>query len=146
MADDLIQTTQLVASELRATVGRFRRRLREEADPGDFTESQKSVLARLDRDGPSTLAELARAEGMRSQSMGAIVAALSDAGLISGAPHPTDGRQTILSLVPEAQTRLREGRAARQDWLSRTIAARLTPAEQEELTRSLRLIARLLEP
>ena len=46
---------------------------------------------RLEKDGPATASSLARAEGMRPQSMGAVVAALESAGLMRGAPDPTDG-------------------------------------------------------
>jgi DNA-binding MarR family transcriptional regulator len=36
---------------------------------------------------------------MRPQSMGSAVALLEAAGFVSGAPDPSDGRQTILSLT-----------------------------------------------
>jgi DNA-binding MarR family transcriptional regulator len=135
----------VVAGEVRAVVGRLSRRLREEAPTGDFTSSQKSVLVRLDRDGPATLATLARAEGMRSQSMGTIVAALTAAGYVNGSPDPADGRQTILSLAPAAREEIRAGRAAREDWLFRTIRATLAVDEQEALATGVELLKRLLD-
>jgi len=82
---------------------------------------------------------------MRPQSMGSVVAPLEAAGLVSGAPDPTDGRQTILSLTDACRERLREGRAARQDWLFRTIQARLSPGEQDELAGAIALLARLVD-
>lgn len=135
-----------VASELRALVGRLNRRLREEADPGDFTPSQLSVLGRLAREGSATLTTLARAEGMRPQSMGAIVSALETAGFVSGAPDPADGRQTILSLTAAALEKIAERRAVKEDWLSRTIRSKLTPDEQREFANGVGLLARLLDP
>ena len=135
-----------VAGELRALIGKLRRRLREEAPPGDFTPSQLSVLARLDREGPATVTMLARAEAMRPQSMGAIVSALQAAGLVGGAPDPSDGRQIILSLTALARETIDASRAAREDWLFRTIRAKLTPDEQKELARGVELLKCLVEP
>jgi DNA-binding MarR family transcriptional regulator len=135
----------IVAGELRALAGKLKRRLREQADVGDLTPSQISVLLRLEKDGPATASTLARMEGMRPQSMGPIIAALESAGLVRGSPHPTDGRQTMLSLTEACRRRINEGRTARQDWLSRTIAARLSPAEQQQLAAAIGLLRRLVD-
>ena len=134
-----------LAQELRALFGRLKRRLRDQAHIGDLTPSQTSVLLRLEKDGPATASNLARAEGMRPQSMGPLVAALEAAGLVSGASDPSDGRQTILSLTDACRKWIEEGRAARQDWLTRTIQARLSPQEQEDLARSVELLKRLAD-
>ena len=134
-----------LATELRATIGKLKRHLREQVNGGDLAPSQVSVLLRLEKDGPATASSLARAEGMRPQSMAAVVAALETAGLVIGAPDPKDGRQTLLSLTEACRIWVREGRAARQDWLSRIIAARLTGPEQERLADAVALLARLVD-
>jgi len=134
-----------LAQELRALFGKLKRRLREQANVGDLTPSQVSVLLRLEKDGPATASSLARAEGMRPQSIGPIIAALEAAGLVSGAPHPTDGRQTILSLTAACRKLIQEGRTARQDWLSRTIQARLSSQEQEDLAAAVELLKRFVD-
>lgn len=134
-----------LATELRATFGKLKRRLREQTGGGDLTPSQVSVLLRLEKDGASTTSSLARAEGMRPQSMASVIAALETAGLVSGAPDPDDGRQTLLSLTDACRKWAQEGRAARQDWLSRTIAAQLTWQEQDHLAAAVELLARLIE-
>jgi len=134
-----------LAQELRALFGKLKRRLREQAHVGDLTPSQVSVLFRLEKDGPATASGLARAEGMRPQSIGPVIAALEAAGLISGVPHPTDGRQTILSLTDVCRKLVQEGRTARQDWLSRTIQARLSPQEQKDLAAAVELLKRLVD-
>ncbi len=82
---------------------------------------------------------------MRPQSMSAVVAPLEEAGLVSGTPDPTDGRQTLMSLTAKCLKLLQEGRAARQDWLTTTIARKLTAQEQEKLQGALELLARLVE-
>jgi DNA-binding MarR family transcriptional regulator len=136
---------QDLAQELRALLGKLKRRLREQAHVGDLTPSQVSVLLRLEKDGPATASSLARAEGMRPQSIGPVIAALEAAGFISGAPDPADGRQTILSLTAACRKWVAEGRAARQDWLSRTIETRLSPQEQAGLTAAVELLRRLVD-
>ncbi len=84
-------------------------------------------------------------EGMRPQSMASVVAALQAIGFVSGTPDPEDGRQTILSLTDACRNRIQKGRAARQDWLSRTIATRLTAQEQDRLAAAVELLARLTD-
>jgi DNA-binding MarR family transcriptional regulator len=134
-----------LAAELRATVGKLKRRLREQTGGGDLTPSQVSVLLRLEKDGATTASKLARAEGMRPQSMAPVIAALETAGFVSSATDPNDGRQTLLSLTDAFRKWAQEGRAARQDWLSRTIAARLTAKEQDQLGAAVELLARLID-
>ena len=134
-----------LAAEIRTVGGKLRRRLREHGGRSDLTPSQISVLLRLEKDGSATVSSLARTEGMRPQSMSAIVTPLQKSGLISGAPDPGDGRQTLMSLTPKCLKWLREGRAARQDWLTATIAEKLSVHEQEKLQAALKLLARLVE-
>jgi DNA-binding MarR family transcriptional regulator len=133
-----------LASDLHVLIGQLRRRLREQGSVGDLTHSQVTALRHLERAGPATITALARTEGMRSQSMGATIAALESAGLVSGAPDPHDGRQTLWSLTPECRERLRASRAAREDWLLRTIRAKLSSQEQAELAHALELFKRLV--
>ena len=137
--------TSALATEIRSVMGKLKRRLREQAGPGDLTASQISVLLRLERGEPATTSNLARLEGMRPQSMGAVIAPLEAAGLVSGAPDPADGRQTILSLTDACRKWIEDGRAARQDWLTRTLQERLSPREQEKLAEAVELLQRLVD-
>ena len=134
-----------LACDLRGFAGKLRRRLREQADIGDLTSSQTAVLVWLEKEGSATTSSLARAEGMRPQSMGAVIAALQGAGLISGTPDPKDGRQTILSLTDACTAWLREARAARQHWLTAAIQERLTADERDQLAAALPLLRRLID-
>jgi DNA-binding MarR family transcriptional regulator len=138
-------TTQTVASELRILAGKLIRRLREESSQGDLSLSQLMALGRLSRDGAATVTSLAKLEGVRSQSMGATVASLEEAGLVRGDPDPSDGRQTIISLTDKGQSVVRANRAAREDWLVRSLQTKLSSAEQRQLSTALVLIRQLLE-
>ncbi len=135
-----------LAAEMRLVLARLYRRLRaESATDDDLTWSQKAVLLRLEVGEPATVSTLARAEGVRPQSMGATIAALQAAGLIDGTPDPADRRQTLLGLTPACLTLIQSGRAARQDWLHGAIVSKLSPDEEDELARALRLLARLVD-
>ncbi len=140
-----MENTSFLAGELRVVLSSLTRRLRDQAHSEDLTGSQKSVLLRLEQGGPATVTSLARAEGVRPQSMGATVAALEAAGLLSGAPHPSDGRQTILSLTPACRNWIDASRAARQDWLLQAIHAKLNAAEQDHLAQAVGLLKRLAD-
>jgi DNA-binding MarR family transcriptional regulator len=142
MTDDI--DPALLAADLRALLGRLKRRLREQGSVGDFTPSQIAVLQRLERNGPATVSTLARAEGMRPQSMGTTIAALEAAELVAGAPDPHDGRQTLISLTPLCAGKLTQGRAARQDWLARQIQ-HLSPEEQAQLAAATDILRRISE-
>jgi DNA-binding MarR family transcriptional regulator len=140
-----VMDASALAQDLRALLGKLKRRLRDQAHVGDLTPSQVSVLLRLEKDGAATASTLARAEGMRPQSMASVIAVLENAGLVSGAPDPADGRQTLLSLTDACRKWVEEGRAARQDWLTRTLQARLSLREQNELAKAVELLKRLVD-
>ena len=67
-----VDTTRL-ASELRIVLGQLLRRLRAEHR---FSLSQGAVLGRLDREGTTSIGDLALAERVRPQSMAQTVADL----------------------------------------------------------------------
>jgi DNA-binding MarR family transcriptional regulator len=134
-----------LAGDLRIALGKLKRRLREQAHPTDFTDSQKSVLLRLDRDGPATVSALARAESVRPQSMRVTVAGLARMGAVSGKPDSTDGRQTLIGLTPDLRKALNANRAAKDDWLLRALQMQLSQPERTELAAAVKLLQRLAE-
>jgi DNA-binding MarR family transcriptional regulator len=136
----------VLAAELRVLLGQLRKRLRQEANLGDFSFNQLQVVLRLEREGPATVSALAKAEGIRPQSMSETVAVLKAAGLLAGTPDPADGRQTLISLTPACKQSLRANRSAREDWLFHAIRQKLGPAEQARLAAACGLLQRLLEP
>jgi DNA-binding MarR family transcriptional regulator len=146
MPDDNPQAkiASALAQDLGMLTGKLMRRLRGQSDAGDLTISQASVVVRLEKDGPATASSLARSEGMRPQSSRTVIAALEVAGLVTGAPDPTDGRQTLFSLTDACRRWVEEGRAVRQDWLTRTIQAKLSPQEQNQLTAAVELLKRVV--
>ena len=114
------------------------RRIRAAGSMHRLSLPEAAALARLDKDGPCTTAELARAEGVKPQSMGAIVEALQQAGMVERKPHPTDGRQRILQLTPGGVATRGAIRAAKRTWLAEAIA-QLPKPDQATLKRLVEL-------
>lgn len=134
-----------IALDLRTAFRKIKRHLREQGQHGDLTPSQVSVILRLEEKGAATVSSLARAEGMRPQSMSAVMMPLFEAGLVRGDPDPNDGRQTLTSLTPKCLKWLKDGRAARQDWLTQRISQKLSTAEQQKLRAALSLLMKLVD-
>lgn len=134
---------ELSVIEFGHAVGLLSRRVRGQAAAHGLSLAEASVLARLEREGPATTAELARAEGMRPQSMGAIVAELEQRALVERRAHPTDGRQQHIELTARGVEIRRSVGDAKRTWLAHAIA-RLDERERDTLFAAGALIERLL--
>jgi len=135
---------EAVVASLTLAVGQFVRRLRSEANPSELNLSQMCALGRLEQGGAMTTADLARAESMKPQSMGTILAGLEQEGLVYRQPHPTDGRQVLFGLTEKGIEERRQRRIAKRDWLV-AAAAKLEPAELAALVAAIPLIRRMGE-
>jgi len=135
---------ETIVTELSLAVGQLLRRLRAETNPDELTWSQTVALARLERAGSMTTADLARLESVKPQSMGATLAELEREGLVERQPHPTDGRQVLFALTNQGVEARRKRSAAKQAWLLAAMA-RLEPGEQQTLMTAAALIKRLAE-
>jgi DNA-binding MarR family transcriptional regulator len=131
-------------AELSLAIGQLIRRLRMETNPDELSWSQTTTLARLDKAGAMTTADLARAEFVKPQSMGTTLADLEQEGLVQRRPHPTDGRQVLFELTAEGVEARRKRNIAKRDWLMAAME-RLDPAEQQTLFAAAALIKRLAE-
>lgn len=80
---------------------------------------------------------LAAKERVQPPSMTRVIASLTDLGLVERNPHPTDGRQIIVSLSPAGQALLADERSAREAWMS----AQLADLEAEQLADLERAVA-----
>ena len=132
-------------AELYLAIGQLIRRLRSEANPNELNLSQLSALARLDQNGPMTTADLARAEAMKPQSMGTLLASLEQEGLVDRRPHPTDGRQVLFALTAKGVEERKQRGIAKRDWLVAALA-KFEPAELQTLVAAIPLIKRLGDP
>lgn len=138
-------TAEASAHELMQAMGVLLRRVRGEAAGAEGPSwSQAAAMARLDKTGPMTTAELARAEMVKPQSMGALLAELEQDGLVRRAAHPTDGRQILFSLTDAGVQARRQRQAAKLAWLTAAIA-RCDADEQRTLVDAIALVKRLGE-
>jgi DNA-binding MarR family transcriptional regulator len=143
-APDTLLSPEPVVAELSLAIGQLVRRLRMEANPGELTLSQITALARLDRSGAMTTADLARSEFVKPQSMGTTLADLEQEGLVRRRPHPTDGRQVLFELTAAGVEARRKRNLAKREWLLAAME-QLDPAEQQTLFAAAALIKRLAE-
>ena len=142
-AYDMTRTTSAdteLASVLRLSVMRLARRLRHERAETALTLTQLSALSAIDRHGAMTPGELAAHERVQPPSMTRVLAVLEERGLVSRIPHPTDGRQSIVSATDAARALLREDRRRREAWLVGRLAE-LTEADRA----ALRAVAPILD-
>lgn len=108
------------------------------------TLTHLSVLSTLSRQGSLTPGELATFEKVRPPSMTRIVAAMESSGYVTRSPHPTDGRQIIISLSPSGRALLEEEVRMREAWLA-TKLGELSKEERELLRRASEIMSRLVD-
>jgi len=137
-------TDTALASDLRTTVMRLARRLRNQRADTSLSLGQLAALGSLDRHGPLTPGELAAHERVQPPSMTRLVAALEAAGLVTRTDHPTDGRQVLVALSPEGAALLRDDRRRRDAWLAQRMRD-LEPADLEVLRRAAAVLDKLAE-
>lgn len=137
------QEREQIAADLAAVVGQLMRLMRAASPQGSLTPSQRTVLGRLFTEGPATTAALARAELVRPQSMRAIVGALEEQGLVARAPHPTDGRQIVVSVTDEGRRAIASVREAKHSWLVEALEQRLDASELHTVAEATGLLRRL---
>jgi DNA-binding MarR family transcriptional regulator len=131
--------------EFAQTIGRVVRHMRAAAAQHELSLTESAVLARLGRDGPASTADLARAEGMRPQSMSAAIAALEERGFIERRAHPSDGRQVNLALTDKGAAVRSSTKDLKRAWLAQA-TTRLEDEERQVLARAGDILKRLLEP
>jgi len=130
--------------DLMQSIGVLMRRVRAASGLHELSLTEASVMGRLAKDGPATTADLARAEGMKPQSMGTTVAALEEVGMVERKPHPTDGRQVNILLTAKGAAVRNSAKDAKQTWLMHAIS-QLDESERETLFKAGEIIKRLAE-
>jgi DNA-binding MarR family transcriptional regulator len=131
-----------LAATLRDSITRFNRRLRQTRPVGDLTVAQISALQSLDAAGALTPRELADVERVQPPTMTRIIARLEERELVQRSPHPTDGRQAILSPSPLGRELLTAYGRARDEWLANRLGG-LTPEERDILQRAAEILGRI---
>jgi DNA-binding MarR family transcriptional regulator len=132
-----------LASELRMSVMRLRRRLANERHPdNDLSLNAMAVLAGLHRFGEMTVGELAQRERVQPPSMTRTVTCLETDGYVERRRHETDGRQVVVVLTDLGRQTLLADRRRRDEWLARRLRE-LSPAERAVLRDAAPILERL---
>lgn len=122
-----------LAEELRESIGRLVRATRALTDELPLTQS--SSLGHLDRQGPMTIADLARARGVKHQGQSRTVGELSERGLVAREPSPDDGRVSVIRITDAGRDALLRERRARAGRFAEVIAGDLSPEDRALLER-----------
>ena len=129
-----------LASDLRLAVVRLNRRLRGQRGDTRVSLTQISALSTLDIYGPMTPGTLAARERVQPPSMTRIIAGLEQMGFIDRVPHPTDGRQIIVSMSEIGAQFIKDEVHAREVWMD----SRLAELDESEL-RTLRAATAIID-
>ena len=141
MEKELLDTD---VTDFAEAIGLLVRRMRAAAASQELSWTETAVLRRLAKDGPATTADLARAQGMRPQSMRTILATLEEMGMVERKPHATDGRQVNIELTARGAAAQKSAGDAKRTWLVQAIA-QLDEREQETLFAAGHILKRLVE-
>lgn len=141
--EKVARTDAGLASELRLSVMRLRRRLAVERHPdNELSMNAMAVLGALHRFGDLTVGDLAAREKVQPPSMTRTVNCLVDGGHATRRRHETDGRQVVVVLTDSGRATVLSDRARRDEWLA-TRLRELTPAERAVLRSAAPILERL---
>jgi DNA-binding MarR family transcriptional regulator len=102
------------------------------------------VLLWLNKRGPLTPGQLAELERIQPPSMTRTVNCLVELGLVAKDPHPTDGRQVVVSLTDSGRAEVEETRRRRNTWLAGQLEA-MSADERQLLTDATELLRRIAQ-
>ncbi len=149
-ANDMVPTVEKaartdagLASQLRLSVMRLRRRLANERHPdNELSLGAMAVLGCLFRYGELSVGELAGHERVQPPSMTRTVKCLAEMGHVDRRPHETDGRQVVVALTETGRATVLADRRRRDAWLARRLSD-LTPHERAVLREAAPILERL---
>src|SRR5258707_260074 len=139
-----LKSPEEAATELLVASSLLMRRLRLEASRTEqITWTQVAVMHRLES-GPMTIADLARSESIKPQSMGGSIAVLEEQGLVERRPDPSDGRQFLFALTAAGEEARKVSTKAKQAWLAKAIGE-LGSEDRDALIAAIDVLRRLSE-
>jgi DNA-binding MarR family transcriptional regulator len=131
------------AAHLRLAITRTARRMRQEAG-AQIGPAATAALATIERRGPLTPSELAKAERIQRPTATRLIARLEQEKLVLRASDPTDGRCSLISVTADGRALLRRLRKRKNAYLARRM--RDLPSEDvATLERAAGILERVLE-
>ncbi len=140
MSTQLFETSDLseLATQVRLTCQRISRRVRFEGTH-EVAPHQFSVMARL-VDGEKTPTRIAEIERVSTPSITRTLNCLQDDGIITRTPHPTDGRQVMVTLTDKGREIVARTLARRDSWMAERLAT-LTDTQLDVLRDAVEILA-----
>ena len=123
---------------------RLTRHLRGRRTDAQISLTQLSALATLSRDGSMTPGALAAKERVQPPSMTRVIASLSELHLVKRDPHPTDGRQVIVSLSESGQALMEDEASAREEWMTEQLSG-LTGDQLDVLRQAVGIMKQIVD-
>lgn len=105
----------------------------------NYSVAQLNALFRIHHKGACGISDLGEELGVTSAAASQLLDKLVQQGLAVRTEDPLDRRNKRVALTEAGERIVQESMAARQSWLDR-LADKLTPAEQEQVNHSLRLL------
>ena len=141
--EEITRTDAGLASQLRVSLMRLARRLRNERNPDNsLGVGSISVLGLLLRHGESTVGQLAAHERVQPPSMTRTVNWLVEEGYAVRRPSESDGRSTLVEISDKGRDTLLADRRRRDAWLAKQLKD-LSPEERDLLREVVPLIEKL---
>ena len=132
-----------LATRLRLALARSARRLRQESGTG-LSPSLTAALATVEGHGPLTPSELAARERVSRPTITGIAFRLEEAGLVSRAADPADGRSALITITPAGRQLLATARTRKDAFLSEYLDG-LPAEDRATLERAAALLEGMLE-
>ncbi|MFJ4656697.1 MarR family winged helix-turn-helix transcriptional regulator [Nocardia sp. NPDC088792] len=133
-----------LAGELSLAVVRLTRHLRGRRADAQISLTQLSALATLNREGAMTPGALAAKERVQPPSMTRVIASLSELELVERNPHPTDGRQIIVSLSEAGRALVLDENQAREAWMTDQLS-NLSPDKLKVLGEAVSIMKQIVD-
>ena len=127
---------ETLAAGVAAGIERLIGLLRWLSPPSGLSLTATATLATLGRSGPARLTALAAREGVTQPAMSQLIARLEEAGLLTRATDPADGRAVEVRITAEGQALLARRRVYRAERLTGMLAE-LSPEQQVALAAAL---------
>ncbi|MEU3724975.1 MarR family transcriptional regulator [Streptomyces sp. NPDC031705] len=141
MSEQPVHTGYLAWHFAQAMATRLERELR----ALDLNLAQYNALQRAERQPGISSADAARHAGITAQSMGSAVASLTDRGLLTRSPHPTNRRILCLHSTPDGSRLLEQARDVVRRVNEEALAV-LEPQEQASVHHLLHRLVTHLNP
>ena len=141
--ENIARTDAGLASVLRISVMRLRRRLANERHPSNVLSlGSMAVLGALVANGETTLGELAARERVQPPSMTRTVNFLEEGGYVTRRPGDSDRRQVLVSITEKGRKTVKADRASRDAWLAQRLSE-LSPDEIDVIRRAAPILERI---